>query len=231
MKKNILVLLVISMMLVFITGCGNDNSGGSNTYTGTNPYSNGGSGQKYTAKELEKNIVSSGAVTAKGKLVVFATNNNSVPVDMSIEVEFYDANGVIVGSDDDALQAVGAGAEVAVEMWSTPNAFDNYKIYVDVEQTNNTSYHDKVEVTHNDNGKDIIVQVKNNSEDEISYVSVSVVYYQGETVVGIDDDLESGVKPGRAANFTLSYPTNKNYDKVRYDTYKVFVNEAYSYTW
>ena len=231
MKKNILALLVISMMLVFITGCGNDNSGGSNTYTGTNPYSNGGSGQKYTSKELEKNIVSSGAVTAKGKLVVFATNNNSVPVDMSIEVEFYDANGVIVGSDDDDLQAVGAGAEVAVEMWSTPNAFDNYKIYVDVEQTNNTSYHDKVEVTHNDNGKDIIVQVKNNSEDEISYVSVSVVYYQGETVVGIDDDLNSGVKPGRAANFTLSYPTNKNYDKVRYDTYKVFVNEAYSYTW
>ena len=43
---------------------------------------------------------------------------------MKIEVEFYDANGTIVGSDSDDLRAVGAKSEIAVEMWSTPEAFD-----------------------------------------------------------------------------------------------------------
>lgn len=228
MKKKLLSFVIIGFMVFGLTGCGSNsaqpNSTGTNTSSGSNT-------NKNSAVELEKNITSSGAITDLGKLIVFVTNSNKVAVDMEIEVEFYDANGVIVGSDSEDLRAVGAGAEIAVDMWSTPSSFDNYKIYVDVEQTNEISYFDKVELVHNNNGEEIAAQVKNNSDDTIEYITVSVVYYQGDKVVGYDDGIEVDVKSGRSANFTLYYPYNSDYRDIKFDTYKVFVNEAFSYNW
>ncbi len=236
MRRILLVftkLFVLSILFVgLLTGCSNDaepNSIGTNS--NSNGSSSGSQNGNYSSSELEKNITSSGAVTELGKLVVFVKNNNKLTVDMEIEVEFYDANGTIVGSDSEDLQAVGVNGEIAVEMWSTPASFDNYKIYVDVEQTDEISYYDQVEVTHNNNGKEIAVQVKNNSQDVIEFITVSVVYYQGDKVVGIDDSIESDIKSGRSANFNLAFPYNKKYKDVKFDNYKVFVNEAYSYNW
>ncbi len=224
MKKKILSLIVLAFVFVTITGCGSNsaksNSTDLNTSSGTNTNNN---------DSLEKNIKSSGAVTDLGKLVVFVTNENDVAVDMEIEVEFYDANGTIVGSDSEDLRAVGAKTDVAIEMWSTPESFDNYKIYVDVKQTINYSYFDKLELTQNNNGKEIVVQVKNNSNDTIEYITVSVVYYQGDKVVGYDDGIESDIKAGRAGNFTLDFPYDKRYDNINFDNYKVFITQAYSY--
>lgn len=237
MKKKLLSLLVLTFVFIAVTGCGNNsakpNSTGSNTSSGTNTNNNSSNSKtpQKSGADLEKNIKSSGAVTDLGKLVVFVTNGNDVPVDMEIEVEFYDANGTIVGSDSEDLQAVGAKADIAIDMWSTPDSFDNYKIYVDVKQTTNYSYFDKLELTHNNNGKEIAVQVKNNSNDTIEYITVSVVYYQGDKVVGYDDDIQSDIKAGRSGNFTLDFPYNKRYDDVHFDNYKVFITEAYSYNW
>lgn len=238
MKKNLLTLFILVVLVVGLTGCSDkqENSSGTNTSTGTNNSSvnnnnNNNNNQNVSGSELEKNITSSGAVTDLGKLVVFVKNNNKVAVDMEIEVEFYDANGTIVGSDSDDLQAVGANAEIAIDMWSTPSSFDNYKIYVDVEQADEISYFDNVELVHNNNGKEIAVQIKNNSNDTIEYITASVVYYQGDKVVGYDDSIESDIKSGRSANFTLDFPYNKNYKNVKFDNYKVFITEAYSYNW
>lgn len=232
MKNKTKYLFIIFTVLILLTGCtsNNQNNTGSNTSTGTG--SNGNSATpNYSPSQLSKNIASNGAMTEQGKLVVFATNNNEISVDMEIEVEFYDANGIITGSAVDSLQAVGKGAEVAVELYSTPESFDHYKIYVDAEQTDEISYFDKLELVHNNNGKDIVVQVKNNSDETIEYITVAVVFYQGNKVVGIDDGIASDVKSGRSANFTLDFPYNKRYDDVNFDSYKVFITEAYSYNW
>lgn len=237
MKKKLLSLIILAFVFVAVTGCGNNSvkpdSTGSNTSSGTNTNnndSNSKTSQKSEA-DLKKNIKSSGAVTDLGKLVVFVTNGNDVAVDMEIEVEFYDANGTIIGSDSEDLQAVGAKADIAIDMWSTPKSFDNYKIYVDVKHTTNYSYFDKLKLTHNNNGKEIAVQVKNNSNDTIEYITVSVVYYQGDKVVGYDDGAQLDIKAGRSGNFTLDFPYNKRYKDVYFDNYKVFITEAYSYNW
>lgn len=236
MKRKLISLFIVFIMSLGVTGCVNGtlDVSGTNTSTGTNTSSGTNDNStipNYSPSELEKNITCSGAITELGKLVVFATNNNKIPVDMEIEVEFYDANGIITGSSSNSLQAVGSRAEIAVEMWSTPEYFDNYKIYVDVEQTDEISYFDKLELTHNNNGDEIVVQVKNNSDDTIDYITVSVVYYQGNKVVGIDDSIEDDIKSGRSGNFKLNFPYNKNYKDVRFDSYKVFITEAYSYNW
>lgn len=230
-KTNCIFKLFIFTFIftVILTGCGKSaspNSSGTNTSSG-----NSGSETNSQSGDLEKNITSSGATTAKGTLVVFAKNNNKIALNMEIEVEFYDKDNKIVGSDSKSIESVGANAEIAVEMYNTPNSFDNYKIFVDIEETKNTTYFDKVELTHNNNGKEIVVQVKNNSKETIEYMSVAVVFYQGDKVVGFDDGSESDTKSGRAANFNLYYPYNKRYDNVKFDNYKVFINEAYTYNW
>ncbi len=218
----------IVLSFVILTGCSKSVTPNS---TGTNENTNSGKNENSSSENLGKNITNSGSVTERGKLVVFAKNNNNVAVDMEIEVEFYDANNTIVGSDSEELLGIGSNGEIAVEMYDTPENFDNYKIYVDVEKTNEISYYDQLEVAHNNNGEEIAVQVKNNSQDVIEYISVSVVYYQGDKVVGIDDDIESDIKSGRSANFNLDFPYDKNYDDIEFDNYKVFVNGAYSFNW
>ena len=210
---------------------GTNTASGSNTSSGSNSSSSSSSENNYSPSELEKNVVTSGAVTKRGKLVAFVTNNNEVAVDMEIEVEFYDSNNVIVGSDEAHMYAVGAGAEIATELWDTPDSWDNYKIYVDLEQADYQSYLDKISINHSQTKDNIAVQVTNNSEDTIDYMSVSVVYYQGEEVVGFNNNSASEVKPGRSGNFNLSFPYDKNYKTLRFDSYKVFVNSAYSYNW
>ena len=234
MKKKFLSILLVLCLITFVTGCGEakPNSTGENTSTGTNTSSGDNKGPSgYTPLELEKNIVTSGAVAKNGKLMVFATNNNKVPVDMKIEVEFYTEDGTIAGSGSEDFQGVGANCEVATEIYGTPDKWDNYKIYADVEETDVSSYVDKVEVKHSNNKKNIVVQVTNNSESDIDYIEVAVVYYQGETPVGLEDGLQSDTKPGRSANFNIYFASDKKYNDVKFDTYKVFVNEAYSYNW
>lgn len=179
----------------------------------------------------EENSNVKGVVTKKGNLIVFTKNNKKIPVDMDFEVEFYDENGRIVGSDTEELVAVGAGREVAVEMTNLPKNFKTYKIYVDEEKSEQTEYFKQIEVTHNNNEENIVVQVKNNSKDVIDRITVVVVYYNNGEIVGSDQESVFNVSAGRAGNFTLEYPYDEEYNEIKFDDYKVIVAEAFSYNW
>lgn len=182
-----------------------------------------------TMTDLEKNISASAEMAKSKKLVVFAKNNNTTAVDMDIEVEFYDENETFVGSSTNYLTAVEKGKEIAVEMYETPANFKTYKIYINAEETEETEYFDKIEMTHKNNGETIAIQVENKSEDTIEFLSVAVVYYKDGKVVGIEDSTDLDVKPGRKGNFNIDFPYDAEYNHVEFDDYKVYVTEAYSY--
>lgn len=179
----------------------------------------------------EENSNVKGVVAKDGKLILFTKNDKKVAVDMEFEVEFYDENGVIVGSDTEQLTAVGAGREVAVQMSDLPKNFKNYKVYVDEEKSEQIEFFDKIEVTHNNNGDNIVVQVKNNSQEEIENIMVLVVYYNQGEIVGSDYDMVFDVKKGRSGNFTLYAPYDSEYNEIKFDDYKVIVTEAFNSNW
>ena len=122
-----------------------------------------------------------------------------------------------------------AGNEIAVELYETPVNFASYKIYIDAEESTAINYFDKIEITHNNNGENILVQLENKSKETIEVLSVSVVYYNNGKTVGIKEGFEVDVKPGRKGNFTLDFPQDLEYEDVEFDDYKVYVKEVYSY--
>lgn len=229
-----LVVIVIVVVLVVSS----NKKGNSNTSTGTNTGDSSNvvtgskvSDTKYSATELEKNITSSAVLAKDGTLVAFISNKNDVTVNIELEVEFYDANGNILGSADTGLDAVGAKNDIAlgIDDFRIPKDWDNYKLFVDVEKSDYTNYNDKVSFTHNTNKNDVVVQVTNNSDEEIEEITVAVVFYSGDTVVGYRDDDEYHTKPGRSANFNFSGPYDNRYNDLKYDTYKVYVNRTANY--
>ena len=231
-KYYCIFLLVIVLVSVFVcSSCFGKKSEGTNTASGTNTSGSNSSKNDLTPASLEKNITCSGAITKEGNLIAFIMNSNNVAVEVEVEVEFYDTNGALVGSDKESLNSLASNNEAVVEFWDTPNNFDNYKIYVDAVVSSAISYSDKVTLSHNNTGREVLVQVTNNSEEEIERVEVAIVYYLNNEVVGYDDDTEYDVKIGRSGNFTFDYPTDKRYNNVSFDSYKVFVNQVYSYNW
>ena len=180
---------------------------------------------------LGVNVATKGTMTKDDRLIVFATNNNDVPVDIDLEVDFYDKKGTLVGTDTDAIRAVGVGANVAVEMYQIPEEWNTYKIVAKAEKTNETSYADKITVNHSDNGENINVKVTNNSDDTIEYITVGVVYYQDNEVVGYDFGIEPDIETKGVANFEIYYPYDSDDNNIEFNNYKVFVNEAFTYNY
>ena len=219
--KKVLSLIVILSLVVILTGCSFVPRTTTNTAT------------KIIEKTVDygKNITKSAYLTKRNKLVIIAQNNNTVDVDITFEVEFYDSNNNLISSEKEYLSGVGAGAEVAVQIYDTPSSYYKYEIYADTEKsTYSKTYFNDIELTHN-RGENVVAQAKNNSNETIDYITAAVVYYQGTTVVGYDSESAYDVKPGRSGNFNFYEPYDSSYDEVTYDSYKIFINEAYSYSY
>jgi len=229
MKKIITCLVAIFTVILF-SGCSINLPIGPTreaNSTGSNPL-----GKIVKEKNPGDNVSTKGALAKNGRLIVFAENKNDFAIRMNIEVEFYDEEEKIVKSGKDSLYGVRPSSEIAVEIYDTPESFATYKIYVDAEKEDSYITYDKeLELTDNNTGEEVAVQVKNNSENKIDWLTVSVVYYKDKEPVGISEGLESDIKPGRAANFNVGYAYDKNYDDVEFDDYKVFINEAYTYVY
>lgn len=230
MKKSCLIVIGVLLLCLGLFACGSESSNEStedqeNVGYNTEESEDG----ETTPEDLSEKVKASGEVDKKGKLVVIAKNENDTAVDLEVEVEFYDSDNNIVGSASEDFYGVGADGKAAIELYETPEKFSKYKIFTDAVQTTTVSYYDKVKLSHNNNGEQIAVQVTNESKEEIQAMEVCVVYYRDGKIVGADTGSESDIKPGRSGNFNIDYPYSKSYDDVRFDKYKVFVNEAYAW--
>lgn len=235
MKKKFFIIAGVLVLSFSLFACSGDNSqsaegeaAAGNTVENSETSENS-EGSAASSDELSKKITTNAEVGKRDKLIVTAKNENKAIIDMEIEVEFYDGDGIIVGSASEDFYGVGSGGEVAIELYDTPEKFDSYKVFADAEPTTCTSYYDKVKLNHNDSGEQVAVQLTNESEDEIQALEICVVYYREGKIVGAVDSSESDVKAGRSANFNVDYPVSKNYENVRFDKYKVFINEVYSW--
>lgn len=213
--KKVLSLIIGIVFLLTIVGCSSKTSEEPKT--------------KKIIDYSDKITKSSDGITKTNKLVTVAKNNSDAVVDLTFKVDFYDEYNTLITSENSSITGVGAGAEVATQINNTPIRFARYEINFEAK----TSIHEKtfykdIKVT---NKKDLIVltKFKNNSKETIDYISAAIVYYQDGAIVGYDSNTVYNVKSGENGKIDFHQPTDEYYNEVIYDTYKVYVNEAYSY--
>ena len=221
--KKILSLLIVLMGIFVLTGC---------RFSPKKVNINIPIDEKeYTKEELTNGITHEEFKALSGDFIVVAKNTNSVVVDLTFEVEYYDENNSLIKSGKTYLTAVSPSSEVAVEIFDVPESYSSYKAYVDAEQSNYAkSYTDQLEVSDRMTDE-VVAQVKNNSNETIDFMETAVIFYKGDEVAGFDDAIATEIKPGRYGNFSFYNPYDKNYADIEFDSYKVYVNSAYSYNY
>lgn len=216
-KKNKILVSIFSFLIciLLLTGC----NGETNGFT-------------ITPEELENNVETEYGVTARGTLVLFIKNNNPVPVDMEFTVEYYDADGNVIQSDDFISPAIAENIETIEEFGKIPDSYDSLQLKKEVKQSIFKNYYDKISVSHHDTGESILVEVTNNSDDEIFYLDAHVAYFKDDLLLGLNGDVAAlKVKPGHTAKFDIRYDyyiSNDYIYDVPFNSYKVFITSAYS---
>lgn len=237
MKKNnrFKKVVFLFVLLSLITGCGDKNNkkedivNQNNSNTQNNQNNQGGQKKEYTKSEIEANIsITEEGFTELGKLVVVVQNNNDVSIDMRVISTFYDDSDKILENDYENFYAIGAKGKIAVEIYDTPESYKNYNIRIDAKQNDEVNYYNELEITHSNEEK-VTAQVKSRSNNTIDYAIVSVIYYQGNKIVGYAEERVEDIESGATKSVTFKGPYDKNKYKVTYDNYKVFLSEAYYY--
>ncbi len=175
----------------------------------------------------ESNIDYKTYFTDDGEMVIIATNNNSKNVDIDVEVEFYDKNNKLVGVETDNISASSKGSKFSLNFKDVPKSYDSYKVYIDIEETNATSYTKDLKAESEKSEEKIVVQIKNTTDKEIESIKASIIFYKDEKIVGYDYSIDDEIKPDRSANFEFDYPFDENLENIEFDNYEVYINEAY----
>ena len=146
-------------------------------------------------------------------------NNSEFDLNITIDIKTYDDKGNLIGAKSSSIGAFENNTETILSFMldEEPNSI-KYEISVKEEDwydcvVSNLSYESSAAQ------KKEIVSVTNNGEDAAEFVEGTMLFFNGEELVGFDrryfsdDDYE--LKPGKAITKELSC-----YDK--YDSYKIY---------
>lgn len=151
---------------------------------------------------------------------LLVTNNSEYDISFSVNVNFYDEAGTLVGAKYGSEEAVESGYTVLLYfMPDEKYATIDYEFSVDEEDfydcvLSDLSYEGTV-------AKDkVILSVTNNGEEPAEFVEANVLFFNGDKLVGfsnnyfVDDDSE--LKPGKTINKEMEC-----YDT--FDSYQVYL--------
>ena len=218
--RRIFSIIFFIVVLLLVTGCSpkQNSSVDSNITREIKDYS-------------EQIVETQDGFTVNNNLVVIARNNATEIVDLTIIVDFYDVSNTLINSEKSYYNGVGPGVEVATQIIGTPANYYRHEISFEAKSSIYTkTFVNDIKLTHK---KDLTVfaKIKNNTKEVINYISASVVYYQGNIIVGYDTKSVFDVKSGQGTDINFYQPNDSSYNEVPYDNYRIFINEAYSYNY
>lgn len=225
-----IVLCTITILLVIITL--NSNFSNTNTTTSTNIET--GKQETISNEELRKNIVIEALGIAKnGDFIIKVTNNNNIPVCFStVETVFKDKDNNFMkkANTDSSFFGVGAKSETIVfdNGYSEDfSIYPNYEFNFEFANIYDDFVYDNFEITANNTGNQISVQVKNNNDTALSDINVNIVYYANEKVVGCETGYcHTTTSANGTAYINVEYPKDSKYNNVKFDNYKAYLVQA-----
>lgn len=174
----------------------------------------------------ENNVDYKTYFTESDEMIIIATNNNEKDVEIDVEVEFYDKNQKLVGAKKNDIDASSKGKKFALKFSDIPKSYDSYKVYIDIDETDDSSCLNDLKAESSKTDEKVVVQVKNTTGKEIEHITTAIVFYKDGKIVGYDESSNYEIKPDRSANFEFDYPYDEESETIKIDNYEVFINEA-----
>lgn len=152
---------------------------------------------------------------------------NTADVDVSINVNFTekDTSGNAIGSSSAHETCVAAGQDVLLTGYFDTFEDDaTFEYSMKVDKSNHKSMHDAIELTTNTTEDGLVVTATNNSEQDVYWLEVQVVFLKGNSIVQTDftylmnDD--DTLNPGQTLSYQTISTSDLDYDTVLY-TYTV----------
>jgi hypothetical protein len=186
-----------------------------------------------TGVEAAQNI-SYEPVELSDRLLLILQNNNKVNIQAEIEVLYYDGNDAVISTEKNYVWTFETGkksvtyARYPLDDNYNPMAYSRYevKITASVDYVSQDKIIDGISLQSNKGANSLIVTVTNDSDEDISSVDLSVLFYVGGKIVDCSNGYLYDVLAGESKSDEISEPYDKNYDKLPYDDYEIIINSA-----
>jgi hypothetical protein len=160
---------------------------------------------------------------ANGGLLFVVSNTSSKVLALDFEVEFYDANALILGTSTDYVTiAPNSDGYVYFNEYAVKSGYAEYKTNMNIEDFTNVQKVVKIsetEFTKNETEDELILQYKNTGTETLGYVSAIVLFYSNNQIVAYDDATKFDVQAGSNAN--LSFYIDLIKEESAYDRYEI----------
>lgn len=142
--------------------------------------------------------------TWKKYVALVIKNNSDRNIEIDVNMKFKDGSGSLIGTKNDGEHAFESGQEI-VFVFYNDTTFDSYEYDVSVsEEKYYTCVLSSIECEVNTTDKKAILSVTNTGEKAAEFVEYTILYMNGDNVVGYDwgyaTDNDSEIKPGKTIN-------------------------------
>ncbi|MCR5097774.1 MAG: Ig-like domain-containing protein [Lachnospiraceae bacterium] len=167
--------------------------------------------------------------------VAYFYNGNTYDVSVSATMASYDSAGSPLDTSYDTNYCVGAGETVILD-FNNPKVDheyfrpDNYKITYTLSESYHKSYAKKISETHSFTDKGILTEVTNNSDKQLSTISIKCLMYDASgNLIDVAEQYAHCNDAGSTDYVTFSYPLDATNRPAQPASCTVYVDSAYSY--
>jgi hypothetical protein len=186
-----------------------------------------------TGKEAAENITYE-THELQDQLIIILQNKNKVNIQAEIQVLYYDNNDSVISTESGYIWTFESGkkaveyARYPLDDNYNPMEFSRYeiKIKADVEYVSQDKIIDQISLQSNKGSRYLVVTATNEGDEDISSIDISVLYYIGGKIVSHSWGYFSDIPSGENDSTEILEPYDENYDKLPYDDYEIFINEA-----
>ncbi len=193
--------------------------------------------EAFNVKKAIENIDAQLDDTGKG-IVAVLENNYTFHMSVVATVVYYDASGNMIGKSSNDNYYFEKNRKCAFFFYGPTDSdynnipYDTYDINYTVEPvTRMKSSIASIKTKANIGADNVMVEVANSGNQSPEYTKISVVFYKDGNAIYSEYRYAEVKSPGSIDYLEFSFPHDDNYDTIRIDSYEVYVNESYSYTW
>lgn len=195
--------------------------------------------QIQAAKKGTSNGISYTAYDTGNGIILILKNKKNYIQNVDVKIVFYNKQKKMIGTSSESNYAFEGKKECALK-FNAPHdgdyndlKYNTFKVNINAEKEKNViSKVSKISVSSDMGNENVTAKIKNKSKEKLFSVQVAIIWYnENGKAIGYDYTQANCEKPGSTDYITFDFPYDSNYETIYPDSYKIFVNDAYSYTW